>query len=41
MTLIVIGLLFLLREVNLSTHQMRQGLENAIEGAATDPSQPG
>lgn len=40
MTLIVTGLLFLLREVGLSTQQMRQGLEIAIEGAATDRSQP-
>jgi len=40
MTLIVIGLLFLLREVGLSAQQMRQGLEIAIEDAATDPGQP-
>ena len=40
MTLIVTGLLFLLREVGLSAHQMRHGLEIAIEDAATDPGQP-
>ena len=40
MALIVIGLLFLLREVSLSAHQMRQGLEIAIEDAATDANRP-
>ena len=40
MTLIVIGLLFLLREVGLSAQHMRQGLEIAIEDAATDLNRP-
>ena len=32
MVLIVLGLLFLLREVNLATRHMRQGMEIALEG---------
>jgi hypothetical protein len=39
MILMIAGLLFLLREVNVSTRTMRQGLEIAIEGG-TAP-QPG
>jgi len=37
MLLIVAGLVFLLREVNLSTRHMRQGMEIALEGGPTDP----
>jgi hypothetical protein len=40
MTLIVTGLLFLLREVGLSTQHMRQGLEIAIEDTGTGASRP-
>jgi hypothetical protein len=40
MTLIVTGLLFLLREVSLSARQMRQGLEIAIEDAVRETGQP-
>ena len=36
MMLLVAGLLFLLSEVRLSTRQMREGLEVALEDAATD-----
>jgi hypothetical protein len=32
MILMIAGLLFLLREVNVSTHHMRQGMEIALEG---------
>ncbi len=39
MLLIVTGLVLLLSEVSLATRQMRQGLEIAIEDAATDSSQ--
>lgn len=38
MVLIVCGLLFLLREVNLATGHMREGMEIAIEEAAGDSS---
>ena len=41
MTLIVTGLVFLLREVSLSTRHMRQGLELALDDAAVDTSRPG
>lgn len=40
MVLIVSGLVFLLREVNLSTRQMREGLEIALEDASGGPSPP-
>ena len=36
MTLIVTGLVFLLREVSLSTSHMRQGLELALDDAPAD-----
>ena len=36
MILIIAGLLFLLGEVRLSTRQMREGLEVALEDAGTD-----
>jgi hypothetical protein len=38
MVLIVSGLVFLLGEVNLSTRQMREGMEIALDGAGTDAS---
>ena len=38
MILIIAGLLFLLGEVRLSTRQMREGLEIALEDAGTDSS---
>ena len=37
MFLMIAGLLFLLREVNLSTRTMRAGLEIALEGGAVPP----
>ena len=37
MILIVGGLVFLLREVNLSTRHMREGLEIALEGGSQEP----
>ncbi len=38
MILMVVGLLFMLREVNMSTHHMRQGMEIAFdEGTSTPP----
>jgi hypothetical protein len=37
MFLMIAGLLFLLREVNLSTRTMRQGLEIALEGGTAPP----
>lgn len=40
MLLMIAGLLFLLREVNVSTHTMRQGLEISLEGG-TSGSLPG
>jgi hypothetical protein len=40
MFLMIAGLLFLLREVNVSTRTMRQGLEIALEGGSAAP-QPG
>jgi hypothetical protein len=40
MVLIVSGLVFLLGEVNLSTRQMREGMEIALDGAAADSSPP-
>jgi hypothetical protein len=36
MVLIVLGLVFLLREVNLATRHMRQGMEIALEGGQQD-----
>jgi hypothetical protein len=39
MVLIVAGLVFLLREVNLSTRTMREGMEIALEAEAADASQ--
>jgi thiosulfate reductase cytochrome b subunit len=38
MVLIVAGLMFLLREVNLSTSHMREGMEVALEDAAAESS---
>ena len=40
MVLIVAGLVFLLIEVNLSTRQMRAGMEIALEGATDSSPQP-
>jgi hypothetical protein len=37
MFLMVAGLLFLLREVNVSTRHMRQGMEIALEGGSVPP----
>lgn len=39
MLLMIAGLLFLLREVNVSTRTMRQGLEIALEGGTSLPGQ--
>jgi hypothetical protein len=38
--LIVAGLVFLLREVNLSTRHMREGMEIALADEAADSNQP-
>ena len=40
MILMVAGLLFLLREVNVSTRHMRQGMEIALEGGPQDATPP-
>jgi hypothetical protein len=40
MVLIVAGLVFLLREVNLSTRHMREGMEIALADEAADSNQP-
>jgi hypothetical protein len=37
MLLIVAGLVFLLREVNIATRHMRQGMEIALEGGPQEP----
>lgn len=44
MALLITGLLFLLREVNVSTRHMRQGMELALEESGMEPrggSEPG
>ena len=40
MILMIAGLLFLLREVNVSARTMRQGMEIALEGGHQDPLPP-
>ncbi len=40
MLMIIAGLVFLLREIAVSTRQMRQGIEIALEEAAQDPQKP-
>lgn len=40
MILMIAGLLFLLREVNVSTRSMRQGMEIALEGDQQEPASP-
>lgn len=40
MILLIAGLVFLLREVNVSTRHMRQGMELALEGTLEPPRPP-
>jgi hypothetical protein len=40
MLMIIGGLVFLLREIAVSTRQMRQGIEIALEDAAQEPPKP-
>jgi hypothetical protein len=40
MALMIAGLLFLLREVNVSTRQMREGMETALSGGTPDAGEP-
>jgi hypothetical protein len=38
MLLIIAGLVFLLREISVATHTMREGIETALEGSQEPPA---